>query len=142
MFRAFRSLIEAIKGLDARVLGVGCVLEEISRQQRLQGPADERLDELERSRIQFEADVEGLLLKADGKLKAANNSEARERQLKKHNERLFDPLAEDVDVGEAPDRRTDISHHVEPSEEERVHALPLGVAPSNKTDATNSKWGT
>jgi len=106
------------------------------------GPATERLERLETDRHQFEAEVQGLLLKADGKLKAASNAEARERQLKRSYERQFDPLAEDVDEVEAPARDTDISHNVEPSEAERLQAMRLVMETDDNTFAHRAKWGT
>lgn len=58
----------------------------------------ERVELLERDRAQFEVDVEGMLLKAEGKLKAANNSEARERTMRNHAERLSDPFSDEVEA--------------------------------------------
>ncbi len=52
----------------------------------------ERLMDLERQRTMWEADVEGLLAKAEGKLKAAANSEARERTMQRKREADFDPF--------------------------------------------------
>ncbi len=130
--RGFRRLLEALEL-------IGLSLSELVQGQREAGPAIDRLDALERSRHQFEAEVQGLLLKAEGKLKAASNAEARERQLKKSYERdLLDGI--DPDGGAGPETGPVLHHDVETSEEERVSALRLGVAPSNKAAAQLAKW--
>jgi len=132
VFRWFRSLVEAIKALtDA--------LEDIARIQRELGPAVERLDRIELSRHQWEAEIEGMLLKADGKLKAAAASEQRERQLKKANQRLdteFDPVGED---GTPP--ATDAGHDAPGGEAPGMPPVRLALAPNNKALAVRAKWG-
>ena len=105
------------------------------------GPAVERLEALELSRHQFEAKCEGLLLKAEGKLRAANNAEARERALRRSYEHLIDPLLDPGDQPEAPARNADGKDDAAPSEEERLQAMRLDVAPSNKTLAQRAKFG-
>lgn len=131
IFRGFRRLLEAIE-LIALALG------ELVEGQRQAGPALARLDALERSRHQFEATAEGLLLKAEGKLKAASNAEARERQLGKFHERLADEFTtEGPDESEAgPVLHVDAAER----EAERVSAMRLDVAPNNKAAALNAKW--
>ena len=133
VFLGFRRLLEALQGLTN-------VLKELCDVQRGLGPAIDRLEALERSRIHFEADVEGMLLKADGKLKAATSAEQRERQLKKANDKLTDPFSPD---GEAePEnpawvRRDD----VEGGEGQGVPAVRLALATNNKAHAVKTKWG-
>ena len=87
--RVFRPLVESVEQLTGTLVAVAEIQQE-------RGPAIDRLDALELSRVRFEAECEGLLLKADGKLKAANNSEARERQLKRAQDKR-DPFGEDGD---------------------------------------------
>lgn len=133
IFRGFRQLLEALAVLAASIV-------ELAKCQRDAGPPLERLDALELSRHQFEAQVEGVLLKAEGKLKAAANAEARERQLKKSYERDVDPLDPDSEKGPPPAAIHD--DDVEAGKEERVRALRLDVAPLNsKTAAVRAKWG-
>lgn len=132
IFRDFRALISAVQRLAA-------VLEQDVKAQEDIGPALVRLETLELERHKFEAEMEGLVLKADGKLKAAANAEARERQLKKSYERQlddFDPTGE-----EGSEHDPVLPVHAPPSDPDRVSALHLGVAPSNKTAAVRAKFG-
>ncbi len=129
----FRRLFEAIQGLAE-------ALRELTDVQRQLGPALDRLEALERSRIHFEADVEGMLLKADGKLKAATSAEQRERQLKKANARLTDAFDLDGDPEPQPGHPV-LDVDAEVREAEGVPAMRLALAPNNKTHAVNAKWG-
>jgi len=128
----FRRLIEAIRSLAFQV-------EELASAQRGLGPAVDRLTALELSRHQFEAEIQGVLLRADGKLKAANNAEARERQLKKSYERDVDPFSEDgEEVAEAG--RAVLPVDVASGEAQRLSALRLGLAADPKAAAMMAKW--
>lgn len=131
VFLGFRRLREAVEGLEA-------VLRELLEVQREAGPAAARLDSLELSRFHFEAECSGLLLKAEGKLKAASNAEARERQLKRSYEKDSDSFDEDGEArsGESPI----LPDNVETGETERMQALHLGLAPGSKALALNHKW--
>lgn len=141
MFRAFRRLLAAIDQIAEDLGGLTNALLDVARMQQELGPASERLDALERERAQFHAEIEGLLLRAEGKLRAANNSEARERQLKKSYERLVDPLDENGD-GQTPTRRhADSDNDAPAGEAEGMPPLRLGVAPTNKTLAQRAKFG-
>ncbi len=117
-------------------VGIG----ELAEVQRQAGPATSRLEALEMQRAQFEAEVQGLLLKADGKLKAANNSEARERQLKKSYERDIDFGDPDRETG--PEEDTVRSIDAPSGEAERVRPLRMVVAADNKAIAVAAKWAT
>lgn len=133
IFRWFRRLVEAIEQLVAAVQGLATAQEQAGR-------ALDRVEALELSRAQFEAEVQGLLLEAKGKLKASLNSEARERQIKKHNERLTDTIGDDVE--EAPEEGGDavLSEHVAAGEAERMQALRLDLARNPKAAAIAAKW--
>jgi len=134
VFREFRRLVDAVEGL-ARELAA------IAEQQRELGPALDRVTSLETERHQFHAEIEGLLLRAEGKLKAAANAEARERQLKKSYERDADPFPTEGN-GDAPIERDPIlANDAAAGEAERVQALRLDVAPNNKALAQRAKWG-
>ena len=132
IFRRFSRLVEAIEA-------VGISLERLAKAQEDVAPAIVRLDALELSRHQFEAMMEGLFLKAEGKLKAASNAEARERQLKKSYERNLDPL--DPDGEEGPEPAAVLQLNAASSEEERLSAMRLDVAPNHKTRALMYKFG-
>lgn len=132
IFRDFRRLVEALQQL------VG-VLRELLHVQRGAGPALDRISALELSRHQFEAEIQGVLLKADGKLKAANNAEARERQLKKSYERDADPFGDpSEEVAEAG--RPVLVNDAAERQGERVPSLRVGLAPDRKAAALTAKW--
>jgi len=134
IFREFRRLIEAVEGLTG-------VLSQAAEREKSLGPALDRLTALEISRHQFNAEIEGLLLRAEGKLKAAANAEARERQLKKSYERDAEPFPEEGN-GESPaERETLRGNDAAASEAERLQAMRLDVAPNNKALAQRAKWG-
>ena len=132
MFQGFRRLVEAIKALTD-------VLAALNETQRQLGPALDRLEALEHSRHHFEAECEGMLLKADGKLKAASSAEQRERQLSKANQRLnleFDPASE-----EGTEPATVLPDDAPGGEAPRVPAVRLALATNDKTHAVRTKWG-
>lgn len=133
ILRSFRALIAAVEQL---VL----VIEKVAEAQERAGPAAERLDALELSRHHFEAEIAGILLKAEGKLKAANNAEARERQLKRSYERLADDGALDGEPG--PEAGQEIIGPLDApaGEGEGVPPVRLDMAPNNKAYALRAKW--
>lgn len=141
VFRAFRRFLAALDALRVELRGVCVELSELCAAYKDQGPAIGRLEALELSRHQWEAMCEGLLQKADGKLKAANNAEARERANKKSYERLLDPLAEIGDGPEATQGHPDSGNDVAAGEAERVQALRVDVALTPKQLAQRAKWG-
>ena len=114
-------------------------LNRFARLQRDLGPAVDRLEALELSRHNFEAECEGKLLRADGKLKAANSAEQRERQLKKANEKLVDSF--DLIGEEGPTLEADVGHDAAFSEEKRLPPVRLDVAANRKGAALMAKWG-
>lgn len=134
IFRGFRRFLEALEGI---AFELGALVEV----QKDAGTALERIDTLELSRHKFEAECEGKLLQADGKLKAASNAEARERQLKRSYERLVDESDIDGAVPEAAEGSPVLSHDVAASETERMRSLPLVLETNTKAHAVRAKWG-
>ena len=132
----------AIFGIFRRLLGAVLTLanavESLANAQTSAIPAIERLDALELSRHQFEAEVAGALLEAKGKLKAAANAEARERQLKKSYEANLDAFDEGGEAGSG--QSPILPDDVKASESESVRALRLDVAPDSKAAAVTAKW--
>jgi len=100
------------------------------------GPLLERLVALEQGRAMWEAEVEGILAKAEGKLKAAANSEARERTMQKSRGADLDPF--DFDSEEEPEILP--VRYAEAGEEEEVQAVRVDVAPDYKALALNRKF--
>ena len=132
IFQGFRRLVEATQALAQ-------ALEDLVRIQRELGPALDRLDTLERARHHFEAECAGMLLKADGKLKAASSAEQRERQLKKANERVSFELDPDSEEGTPP--APNVGHDAPRGEAEGLPPVRLALAPNDKTLAVRAKWG-
>lgn len=130
MFSTFKRLVVELQRLNVHVAGLVRVHEQL-------GPALDRLTALELSRAQFEADMEGIFLKADGKEKAARNAEARTRTMKRHAENLFDPF--DPDSQEEPEAVRE--RHEPPGEAEGLQPVHLDMAPDHKAQALNRKWG-
>jgi hypothetical protein len=136
MFQPFRALVVAVERLTLCIEGVFRVLEVLAETQRKQGPAEARLEELERGRSMWEVEMEALVAKAEGTYKAVNNAEARTRSMKKHYEKLADPFDIESPEGEGPVRESDAL----PSEAERLHALRLDVAPNHRQKALRLKF--
>ena len=135
VFRWFRQLTDAIQSLTLAVV-------ELADIQRQLGPALDRLEALEHSRHHFEAECEGMLLKADGKFKAATSAEQRERQLKKANERrLTDPFGAEGEVPLLEGRDPDVRVDAEGGEAQGMPAVRLAVASNDKAHAVRTKWG-
>ena len=134
VLRWFSKLVEAIQALTDAV-------EAVADSQKQLGPARVRLDALERSRHQFEAECEGKLLKADGKLKAASSAEQRERQLKNANDKRLESF--DPDGPAQPEPGADVlTDDAQGSPADRVLGMHMALASTNKKAAgQRAKWG-
>ncbi len=141
VLRPFSRLVGALQGIRNALQNVATELALLWEVQKTMGPATDRLDQLERDHHQFEAQCEGLLLKAEGKLRSANNAEARTRADRKAYEHLIDPLAEIGDEPEAAPGTHVLSDDAPASEAERLSALHLDVEPSPKELAKRAKFG-
>ena len=114
-------------------------MDRLTGAQEHAAPAIQRLDALELSRHKFEAEVAGVLLEAKGKLRAASNAEARERQMRKSHEADFELVPETG--GEESGASPILPDDAETGEAERVSSLHLGVAPNHKASALAHKFG-
>jgi len=141
VFRAFRRFLAVTERIEDCLRSLTASLEQLVVAQQAHGPAMERLEALELARHQWEAACEGLLLKAEGKLRAANNAEARERALKKTYEHLIDPFPEDGQRPEAVAPDPGGNDDAARGETEGVQPVRLDVAPTNKTLAQRAKFG-
>jgi len=128
VLQIFRDLTEAIQSLTTAV-------QSLELAQAEDAPSEARLDDLERSRSLWEAQMDAILVKADSTLKSANNAESRARTMKRAYERLdpFDEEGEEVETA-VP------SGHVENGEEQEVLPLRVDVAPTGKALATRLKF--
>jgi len=127
--KVFRPLIASVDTLAS-------VVADLETTQREHGPSVDRLEALELGRIAWEAECEGLLLKADGKLRAANNAEARERQLKRSRDRQ-DPFDQDGEGTEA--ERAAIAEALAATR--LPEPVPEEVPLTKKALAVRAKWG-
>jgi len=141
VLRPISRLIAALQGIKSALRDLCVVVSHLAAAQKEAGPAMDRLEALELSRHQWEAMCEGLLQKAEGKHRAANNAEARERANKKSYEHLLDPLAEDGVEPETAAGDSVLPDDAPVSEEERLHSLRLDVAPNPKAFAQRAKFG-
>jgi len=134
IFQTFRDLTQAIQSLaDALVDG-----DDGPRAAVL----GERLDGLELGRSLWEANMEALVLRAEGKLKASRNAEERARKMRSFDEDLFPD--DDEDRAEAEIQRPggvlpDVD--VQASAEAGVHGVPVGVEVDDKAYALRAKFG-
>jgi len=143
MFRWFRRHLEAQECASAALADVSAALKK-AIDSRIEGSdLDERVASLELQRAVFEADMEGLLSKAEGKLKAASNSEARERTMRKQREAFVDDFDE---VSQAPQPQAQYNILPDGNGEigypEGVQPMPMGVATDNKAHITRMKFMT
>jgi len=141
VFGGFRRFLAVTEKIEDALSSLNNTLDKLCQAQQEQGPATERLDALELSRSQWEAECEGLLQKAEGKLRAANNAEARERANKKSYAHLIDPLAEVGDEPETPAPDPHSNDDGSPSEEDRLLALRMALASTPREIAKRAKWG-
>jgi len=135
------SIFSDFRRLPAAVEQLVEVLGELAQMQREAGPALDRLAALELSRHHFEAEIEGRVLKADGKFKAAMAAEQRERQLRRSYEResIVGPL--DTNGKEGMEGDAVLPDHATAGEAEGVRPLRLDVATNTKAHAVRAKFG-
>lgn len=137
VLREISRLPEALQRVTSALMRVVAKLDLLIDQQEQQGPAEERLEELERSRARWEAEIEAMLLKADSTLKSAANAESRARTMMKHAEKL-DPFHDEGEAAEAPIVQ---GGYAPASEEEGLLPMHLDVAPLNsKALALRAKY--
>jgi len=132
ILRDFRRLVEAVVTLVD-------VLKDMAVMQLQEGTPLDRIEALELSRHQFEAECAGALLEARGKLKGALSSEARERHMRKQSDKDFGPLVEDGEEA------TEAGSAVQPDDGaagqgQGLLPLRVDVAASPKAAAITAKW--
>jgi len=136
VLRQFRDLPDAIAELARCTSRVAERLESLIQLQISRGASDERLLELEITRAKWEAEMEAILMKSDGTLKAAANAESRSRTMLRHAEKLADPLDfEGEEEQEALPLR-----YAEGSETEGVLPVRMDVAPTDKENRLRMKF--
>ena len=104
MFKAFRAVSEAIRGVTVALDRLQRTQAEELELRRDAGNLEERLGALELSRSLWEAEVEAEYLKAESSRQAAANAESRTRTMKRAHERDNPALFED-EPEEVPQNR-------------------------------------
>ncbi len=132
-----RRLPGVISDLAVAVLLIAEALKAFIELRVHDGGSEERLQELERTRAMWEAEMEALQVKADSTLKSASNAESRSRTMLRHAEKLADPLDFEGEEIEAAVP----AGHAPGGEEEGLQPVHLGVAPSHKELALRHKFG-
>lgn len=134
MRKWFRHCLEALEAIANSLLELRTSISESLRAKADSDALAERVGALELGRGLFEADMEGLLAKCEGKMKAANNAEARERTMRRQRENFSDGFDNDFEEAELEG-----THRVLPPgnatsrEEEPMHTVHVGLASSDKT---------
>jgi len=129
-------VFSTIRGLRESVDRLTAAVQEIADSQSVSGLSEERLADLERTRALWEAEIEALVLKAEGSYKSASNAEARARTMEKHVEKQLDPFGgEGEEIPEAVP-----AGDVEGGEEDGVPPVYLDVAEDDKTRALRMKF--
>ena len=125
-------VIREISRLPDAIHRLTATVQAFVQLERDTGSTDERLEELERSRALWEAEMEAMVMRVESRYKAAAAAEGRARKLSDKID-LFDQDREEV---ETPVPGNDAS----PSEEEEVHPMYLGLAPNSKAYALRAKY--
>lgn len=129
-------MFSTIKAMVGELHGINLRLKELIELQRLAGPADERLEALELSRAMWEAEIEGILLKADGHQKAARSAESRTRTMKKHYEDETYPFGDESEEVQTPVRDS----YDPPVQADGLLPMHVDVAEDYKTTALRAKF--
>jgi len=134
LLRDFRAGIGALESISSSLVG-------LTSQRKEGGDLAERLEGLELSRAKWEAEMEALLLKAGGKLQAANNAEARARTMKRNYEDFFEDGGDDRGPEVEAEPLALSPGDGAASEANGLLALPLDVAHDERSARIRAKFG-
>lgn len=142
MFRAFRGFTDAVQSLVIVLQGLASLLSRHLKVQEASGTLRERVDDLERTRAQWEAQVEADMLKAESKYSSVRNAEERTRKMAKVYEAAGegDEGGEDSGVAEAL-RQLILQGNVDTGEDQELPAVHPSLEFDGKSQALNAKWG-
>lgn len=146
MIAAFKRLPGALQEIATTLRRACELLSSLLEHLDTDGSAEERLSALERSRTQWEAQVEAEILSSDSKYKQARAAEERARGMMQRAEKLQESVGE-LEEGEEdiPQEYLDLirQSHGAGGEEEAVQSMPanVGRAPTRKDRAKAAKWG-
>jgi len=130
ILRDFRALTEAVHRLCSRI-------SELIEASHRSDPAEARLEDLERSRSKWEAEIEARIMKAESIYKSANNAESRARTM----EKTYAKFADSFDLEGEEEPETVSNGDAGGGEEERLLPLRLDVAElDGKEQALRAKF--
>lgn len=142
MFRPLRSIAEGLHGVRSAVLLVNEALRSRTSDVDIEGPLVGRVEALELTRAIWEAEVEGVLLKAQNQYKAAAAADSRARTKQRNDEDIFGESPED---GPRPVEASPVARlpegDAEAGPENPVPAVRVGLGPDGKDEAQTMKWG-
>ena len=127
MFKTFRGLTEALRGVIVALDRLQRTTAEELELRRVSGDMEQRLAELEGSRAIWEAEIQADWLKAEGSRQASMNAEARTRTMKKYIEKNSDPFDLDSDQTSTPVQDVVPLANVNSSEAEGMYSVPMGL---------------
>ena len=143
MFRKLTEIAEALDGVVAGLTDLVREVAEISKAAPVDDSLNERLQALEQGRALWEAEIDGLLLKAENQLKSARASEERTRTKAK----AYEQAGGDDDQGAlaieeyAEQLRVQIENAGSGGEAGVQPVYEAVEALTAKESAENSKWG-
>jgi len=141
MLSYFRRVLEVLQEIGEAVRELGVKLDGPRTDQVDTAALSDRLGGLELSRAKWQAEMEALVLVAQGKFRSASNAEARERTMKESYEKQPDLGYEDGEGIEPGGSEDVLPINAEIGGPDEVHALPMGMAPTRKAAALNMKYG-
>lgn len=148
MFRRIREVVRALQGTLSRIADALQAISVSIDEREVAGPYEgdqelrTRLDALERSRATWEAEAEGLIIKAESRFKAARAAEERARHLLKDRdaEEDEDGWAEDEDAPRGRAEGVPAMHQA--LEVDAAQAAPNGRPLSKRERARQLKYMT
>lgn len=138
-----RAIAEALHGIRSQLVALTKAIQLVATQEAPDEGATDRIEALELSRAVWEAEMEGLVLKAKNQYKASAASESRARTQRRHDEDIFD---DGPPEGPAPVEEPEVTW-VPPgndltSEGELLQTMRESVVEDGKGSAEAMKWGT
>ena len=139
MFKIVRGISGSLGGLVSELQHISGLLSRVLERLGTFGPLEDRLAELERTRNQWEAQVEAELIRSDSKFKQARAAEERTRTMVENAEALSssDESEDSIRDGYLEFLR----RNGEGVEALPMQAVPTVVAVDAKTRAIQAKFG-
>jgi len=141
MFSRIKQLAASSQEAVQALLHISALLSSVLERWQEDGDLGGRLEELERSRALWEAEVDALIMRAESTLKAAKNAEMRSKTMAKTYESFFDTVGENgIEALQAAAWRAVPDADGAPGDEEELQSVPLGLE-GGKAHATRIKFG-